>query len=109
MSNPTREEVVSKLSSNIDEIKKFHVKRLGLFGSVARGEAGASSDADFVVEYEDTAFPKSTEYRGLFENHLGLVEFLRSLLGMDVDVIRESAIRARIRPYIEKDLILVIS
>ena len=35
------------------EIKeRFHVKRIGLFGSFARGEEKDSSDADITVEFD---------------------------------------------------------
>lgn len=40
-----------KLSSN-DLCKRFGIKRLGLFGSVARGDYTAESDIDFFVEFD---------------------------------------------------------
>ncbi|MBK8268082.1 MAG: nucleotidyltransferase family protein [Planctomycetes bacterium] len=35
--------------------KRFHVRRLSLFGSVARGESRPDSDVDILVEFEPTA------------------------------------------------------
>lgn len=40
-----------KLSSD-DLCKRFGIKRLGLFGSVARGDYTADSDIDFFVEFD---------------------------------------------------------
>ena len=31
--------------------RRYHIRRLALFGSTARGEAGPESDLDFLVEY----------------------------------------------------------
>lgn len=56
---------------NRDRIKDFGVKRIGIFGSVVRGEAKEKSDIDFVVEFE----------RGMatFKNVCGLIDFLEEL------------------------------
>jgi predicted nucleotidyltransferase len=48
--------------------KKFGIKRLGLFGSVARGNDSHSSDIDFIVGFYDPS-PKSMP-----ERHLGFIE-----------------------------------
>lgn len=37
--------------------RKYHVRRLGLFGSAARGEAGPASDVDLLVEFEPGKAP----------------------------------------------------
>lgn len=43
-----------KIASTSSELcKQFGVKRLGLFGSVARGEDSRSSDIDFYAEFEN--------------------------------------------------------
>jgi uncharacterized protein len=59
-----------------------------LFGSVARGQAGESSDVDFLVDMGD----EST----LFDRAALLVE-LRALLGCDVDVVTAEALKPRVR------------
>ena len=48
----TREAVLQQLEDNRDKIRSLGVKRLGLFGSVARSEATEGSDLDFLVELE---------------------------------------------------------
>ena len=37
--------------------RRHHIKRLGVFGSFARGEAGAGSDVDVLVEFEPDKAP----------------------------------------------------
>jgi len=37
--------------------RKYHVRRLGLFGSAARGELSADSDVDLLVEFEPGKAP----------------------------------------------------
>ena len=50
-------EIIDLLSSQASYIKaRFSVKRIGLFGSYARGEQKASSDIDVLVEFEKPTF-----------------------------------------------------
>lgn len=46
----TREEVLKALQQQADATGAFGVRKIGFFGSVARGEGGSSSDLDFRVE-----------------------------------------------------------
>jgi len=50
--NRGREEILTILQQNCEAIRSYGVRRLGLFGSYARGEATDGSDLDFVVEFE---------------------------------------------------------
>jgi predicted nucleotidyltransferase len=52
-------EILAKIEANMMKIKGFGVKKIGLFGSFARGEQTNTSDIDILVEfYQDqkTAF-----------------------------------------------------
>ncbi|RPJ57900.1 MAG: nucleotidyltransferase, partial [Dehalococcoidia bacterium] len=74
-----REAVLSVLSEHKKEIeKKFGVKRIGIFGSVARDEAEKDSDVDVVVE---------TTEPNLFMM-VDLKDELERMLGARVDLIR---------------------
>ncbi len=79
-----KEEVIKKLKENMDEIRKFGVKRIGIFGSVARDEADENSDIDFVVEFY--------ENRGGMEDFVGIIDFLESIFGKKVDVLTPGGI-----------------
>ena len=45
---PQAEEVFAALARETSALRRFGVRRLALFGSVVRGEAGPESDLDFV-------------------------------------------------------------
>jgi len=79
-------------------LKKFRVQYAGVFGSVARGEAGPNSDVDILVKFIDGP---------TFAAYLDLDESLRKQLGRDVDLITEGAVNKFIRPQIDRDLKLV--
>ncbi|HOF86480.1 MAG TPA: nucleotidyltransferase family protein [Armatimonadota bacterium] len=63
-------------------------RNVRVFGSVARGEADAGSDIDFLVEFEPG--------RSLFDLGSMQVE-LEALLGRPVDVVTDRGLRDRIR------------
>ena len=63
--------------------RNFH--GVALVGSVARGENGAESDVDFLVECDP--------YRSTLFGLSGLVSDLRELLGVDVDVVPKDYVR----------------
>ncbi len=86
----TPESVLDALEENREAIRRFGVKRLGLFGSAARGEAGAGSDLDFVVEFEKKSF----------DAYMDLKLFLESLFKCRVDLVLTDAIKPRLRSSI---------
>jgi predicted nucleotidyltransferase len=95
---PTREQVFRILEQNRETIRGFGAKRLGLFGSCARGENPATSnDLDFVVELETSSF----------DAYMDLKLYLEEQFGCAVDLVMEHTIKPRLRPSIMKDLIHV--
>lgn len=75
--------------------RRHHVRRLGVLGSTARGEAKAGSDHDFLVEFD--ALPLGGYATAFF----GLQEDLQALLGALVELIVEHAIR---NPYFRQSV-----
>ena len=71
--------------------RRFHVRRLEVFGSAATGrDVPGKSDIDFLVEFEPLP-------RGAYaDNYFGLLEALASLFNRPVDLVVASAIR---NPY----------
>ncbi len=50
---PTKEEIVSTLKKELPYLRSlFGVKRIGLFGSFAKGIQREDSDVDIIVEFE---------------------------------------------------------
>ena len=89
-------EIIDLLRSHAGEIKaRFAVKRIGLFGSYARGEHKASSDIDILVEFE----------KPTFRNFMDLSFYLEDLFGREVYLVTVRGLHSRIRPYVEKDVI----
>jgi uncharacterized protein len=87
----------AKIAEKRDELialcRRFGVARLEVFGSAARGVDfdPATSDADFLVEFEpDSKLPA-------LEQFFGLAEALEQLLGRPVDLVEPGSIK---NPYI---------
>lgn len=78
-----------------DLFRRYPLRRLALFGSVARGEATPQSDVDILVEFSE---PVGFEIADLALE-------LEALLGRRVDLVTPAALRDRIRPYVEQDLV----
>ncbi|WP_164921003.1 nucleotidyltransferase family protein [Thermosynechococcus vestitus] len=77
---------------------KHGARNVRVFGSVARGEADAESDIDFLVELEPG--------RTLFD--LGGLQYeLEQLLGCRVDVVTERGLKARIRDRVLQEAMLL--
>jgi uncharacterized protein len=78
------------------------VKKVYIFGSYARNEETPESDVDILVDID---FQKEPLF-SLFEFG-GMLEDLKDLLKKDVDLLSTDGISKYIRPYIEKDRILI--
>ena len=89
------EHILDVLEENRDTIRGFGVRRLGIFGSCARGEETASSDLDFVVELETKSF----------DAYMELKFFLEDMFDCSVDLVLEDTIKPRLRPYIMEELV----
>jgi predicted nucleotidyltransferase len=77
---------------------EYGIKRIGIFGSVARGEHTEQSDID--VYYEGPAMGLSGNIR--------LLEELEELFGVPVDIIRKHKyLKAEFVNRVEKELIYV--
>lgn len=71
--------------------RKYGAYNVRVFGSVARGEADADSDVDFLVEME--------RGRSLLDLG-GLLMELQALLDCRVDIVTEKGLRSRIRQQV---------
>jgi len=94
-----RADVLALLQNHSAEvIRRFGVKAMSLFGSVARDEANETSDVDVLVEFQGPT---------TFDAHMGLKEYLEDLLGCRVDVVTVGGLKPRLRARIENELIRV--
>ncbi len=84
----TREEFFNRIAAHRPELTQAGVRRLGVFGSVARDEAGPDSDIDILVEFETV--PDLLEFAALRER-------LTEILGRPVDLTTPRALRQHLR------------
>jgi len=90
--------ILTKLSENRQLLQAYGIKDIRLFGSVARGEAGAGSDVDLLVEFDPSA-------------HIGMFEFSRlrrelsQLLGCKVDLATPDALHKSMKEDILREAI----
>lgn len=82
----------------IEICKRNGISYLALFGSLARGEATANSDADLLVNYSS-----DSPIKGLFA-HLGVGQEFEKLFKRPVDLIEQKILNPRLENYITKDL-----
>ena len=75
----------------------FGVERIGIFGSVARGENTPASDIDILVEFATG--------RATFQNFMALIAYLEDLFGWRVDLVTTGGIDPYLRPTIEGEVI----
>lgn len=91
----TREEILKRLQDNIPYLNlRFHLKRIGIFGSVTRGGQSENSDVDIIAEFEKPVGLRFVEF----------TEELEKILGIKVDVLTPAGISAIRNPEIAKSI-----
>jgi uncharacterized protein len=94
------EEVLGPFRAGINRIaRKYGVRDLRVFGSVARGSATAESDVDLLVEYQRSPASRSA---------LRSIDFaleLEQLLGRRVDVVTEPSLHWFVQPQVVTEAI----
>lgn len=92
----TRDTVLALLHEHRAELSAFGLRRLAVFGSVARDEARAGSDVDILVEFDGPP---------TFDRYIELSFFLESLLPVPVDLLTAGSVRDVFRDAIEQDAV----
>jgi len=82
----------------IEICRQNDVSRIGVFGSLARGEANAQSDIDLLVE-----FSKRKSLLAL----VALERQMSTALGRKVDLLTEAAISPYLRDRIKRDVQII--
>jgi len=91
-----KKEILDIIRQTRPEIEaRYGVKRLGLFGSFVRDQAGRRSDIDILVSFKRDI--------DLFE-FLDLKEFLQKRLDHKVDLVMESALKPAIGKCIRAEV-----
>jgi hypothetical protein len=91
----SRDDAIRRLLAAEAEIRGFGVRRVALFGSVLRGEAGPESDVDLLVEFDPA--------QKTFENFMGLALFLEDLLERRIEIVTPEFLSPYIGPHILRE------
>ena len=78
--------------------QRFGVVSLALFGSRARDETSEGSDVDVLVEFDGPATSK---------RYFGVQFHLEDVFGCPVDLVTAKALRAELRPHVEREALRV--
>lgn len=93
------EEIKGLIEQHKPELKRqFHVDRIGVFGSYARGDQKKRSDIDFLV-----SFNKTINYFEL----AGLKIYVEEITGLKADVVPIHNLRAEFRESVYKEVIYI--
>ncbi len=92
-----RDTIIAGLKAALPSLRHdFPIHALGVFGSLARGDATAASDIDVLVEFEH---PVS------LSAFLALEERLAAIAGRDVDLVTRDALKPYMGRSVMRDLI----
>ncbi len=95
-------ETIAELARRLAPVlKRYGVVRAGVFGSVARGEAGPESDLDLLVEY------RKNLHKSLFDL-VHLSDELEAVAGRKVDVCEYRLLREIIRDNVMADHVAIL-
>ena len=93
----TKEEILDKLKNVREKLKeKYKVKKIGIFGSYVSNKQKATSDIDFLVEFEDNA--------DLF-HFVGLSRYLEEIFNTKVDVMSKPSLKEGLKQHILEEVI----
>ena len=98
----TSKYIIKTLSEHQKILKRYYVKKIGLFGSYVRDEQNKNSDIDFLVEFDLNAFGK--DFDGYFDCYMDLLFFLENVFKKKVDLLTIEEISPYMSAYILKEV-----
>lgn len=95
----SQEKIKEKIIPHLSFLrKKYHVKKVGFFGSYSKGKETQKSDVDIMVELE---------YPIGFFDFIRLEDFLGKTLNKKVDLVTRKALKPAIKDEILKEVVYV--
>ena len=76
--------------------RDFAVRRIGVFGSFAKGTESEKSDIDFYVEFELSELD--------LDKYLRLIEYLEKLFNKKIDLVTKDGVESIRIPYIREEI-----
>jgi len=97
----TKEEILDFLKANKQDIlKRYHLTKIGLFGSFARNQQTSLSDVDVLIEIEENT-------KNIHDLKIDLNNYLSQMFDRSVDIAREKYLKPYAKDFILKDTIYV--
>jgi hypothetical protein len=90
----TQARILKALREHEDLLRKYSVKRIGLFGSYARGQQKRGSDVDFLVDFE----------RATYDNFIDLNFSLERLFRRKVGLVTSRSLDPHVKPFVENEV-----
>jgi uncharacterized protein len=72
-------EIIKKIKEKSKDIKKYNVKKIGLFGSFAKNKQHKKSDIDIIVNFNEETF----------DNYMDLLFLLEKMFKRKIDLVIE--------------------
>ena len=94
MKNYSSSEILEILNRNRDLLKRYRVRKIGLFGSFSRDESTSKSDIDLLVDFEEKSI----------DNFIDLVFELEKIFDRKVDLLTEKSISPYILPNVQDEV-----
>ncbi|NPA57663.1 MAG: nucleotidyltransferase [Aquificae bacterium] len=98
-----RDTVLKKLQDNKENLRRFGVKKIGIFGSAVKNQLSKNSDIDIFVDFE--------KGKGTMKNFVMLADFLENLFQRKVEILTEGGIESirlkHIKEKIKKEILYV--
>lgn len=85
--------ILSEIEKNSKHIRKYGVKKIGLFGSFLKGKQKKNSDVDILVHFNKISF----------DNYIQLKFLLEALFGRKIDLVIEEDLRPELI-YVKKEV-----
>lgn len=89
-------ELFALLARHHDELRRFGVRRWGVFGSFVNGTPSDRSDIDILVEFESG--------KKSFDNFMRLAAFLEQQIGRRVELVTPESLSPHIGPHILREV-----
>lgn len=94
-----KQKIIEKVKNQLPYLKqKYHIKRVGIFGSIVRNDQKMDSDVDMLVEF--------TSPIGFFD-FIRLENFLADVLNRKVDLVTKKALKQPIKTEVLNETLYV--
>jgi len=90
----SRASILKALDEHQEMLRRYSVKRIGLFGSYVRDQAQRGSDVDFLVEFE----------KPTYDNFYDLSVSLERLFGRRIELVTSRSLSPHLRPFVEEEV-----